>query len=210
VAVGGGLTPPGNGGDDGIGSLCVCGGKSVKTSNDYGVWKMATERNVSFKSEKIVYSAKIMYETQEEILDCANRFVVWNLQRLAREGKLPKDRTFTCNWKGEPVLTEEEKVRQLIAGLTPERAMLIQRILSEKLGGSVPQEMVAVEGVGTEKEVEKEVEEEEEAEPDDLDMRIAKYIKWDLKKLRAKCEEYDIDHEEMTREEMAEEIAMNE
>jgi hypothetical protein len=181
--------------------------KNAKTSNDYGMWKMATERNVRFKSEKIVYSAKIMYETQEEILDCADRFVVWNLQRIAREGKLPKDRTFTCNWKGEPVLTEEEKVRQLIAGLTPERAMLIQRILSEKLGGNVPQEMIVEEVVAPEKEVEARLEEEN---PDDLEVRIAKYSKWDLKKLRAKCEEYDIDHEDMTQEEMAEEIAMNE
>jgi hypothetical protein len=170
---------------------------------------MATERNVKFKSEKIMYSAKIMYNTQEEILDCADRFVVWNLQRIAREGKLPKDRTFTCNWKGEPVLTEEEKVRQLIAGLTPERAMLIQRILSEKLGGNAPQEMIVEETVAVEKEVEPMKQEEEEG-LNDLDVRIAKYSKWDLKKLRVKCEEYDINHEDMTREEMAEEIAMNE
>ena len=175
-----------------------------------GEVRMATERTLKFKSEKVDYTAIVVYGSQEEIISCADKFVVWNLQREARNGKLPKNRTFRCNWKGEPELSEEEKVRALLAGLTPERRALIAKLMGEMEGTNVPQEAVEVVEDAPENVPHETSSTKEEDVPEDLDARIAKYSKWDVKKLRARCEQLDIEHEDLTRDEMAEEIAMNE
>ncbi len=81
---------------------------------------MSTQVTVAFASKDkqtnspVNYSAQITFKDDEEILKCAAKFVVWGLQKIAREGGFPRRRTVNVDEQGKFVKTVDDKVKDVL------------------------------------------------------------------------------------------------
>ena len=83
---------------------------------------------------KYNYKAEITYASVKDAVEKASKFTTWTLQRLARNGELPKDEVITVNGDGEykRKLTAEEAIEQAANMSDEEQEKLLTQLLAQR------------------------------------------------------------------------------
>jgi hypothetical protein len=117
--------------------------------------KFSGHKGGDAKNPKVDYSAIVVFDDLADAVRCGAKFVVWTLQRQARDGNFPTGRTVRVNSKGEFEKTPEETV----SNMTPEQMAKLFAALQAKMQAAATVEMATA----TEPEPEELSEEELEA-----------------------------------------------
>ena len=75
--------------------------------------KFSGHKDGDSKNPKVDYSAIVVFDDLADAVRCGAKFVVWTLQRQARDGNFPSGRTVRVNSKGEFEKTPEETVANM-------------------------------------------------------------------------------------------------
>lgn len=147
------------------------------------------------------FKVRIAFTNQTDLLDAAARSVVIAVQARLR-AEYRKNKTFsyrpgvefTVNSKGASSLTKEEKEQQALNVILNNSELLakLEAALAARRG-TVP---LSVQPDSTTK------------IPDELEVRVGMWLKKTTRQLHEACEENGIETADLSREEMAEELAM--